>query len=344
MSKILQRHNFYFNTKHATRTVNGTAFCEFELDKKITLSDPHAYFEVTINRANIPFSFLQFSPERNNVTLEYFIPSLALSGSIIISQGNYIITQMMQELKVLIEQEILNVAGINVLVTFEYNTILNRLRAKMISLSSPVIIQFSSGKLSTALGFTSFWELNTITGDWVYGNIDVEMNPICCLYLTSTDLVQNTTEQSLGQPLQSGNIISVIPLVHPPYYYAIHDPNNPIVTRILNSTISKIDMNIITMGGDPLSNFFLPYTIEMTILERIDPDDITRSPQNGDVMPQINTQAEDMRNRGFINQADQLLSEQNYNSTVNDELENLKQQQLSEVENIKQTLKRKRIE
>jgi hypothetical protein len=349
MSTILNRYNFFLNSTNATEKVNGTAACVFDLTQKISLSDPHAFFEVTINRANVAFSFFQFSSERNNNFLSYDIVSPSSSGNITIGSGNYVITQMIEELKILIQQQILNQTGVVVLVTFEYNSIINRVRVKMISTTGNVIINFVSTKLSQALGFSSNWSLNTFTGDWVYGDKDVNMNPICCLYVVSNELTQNSTYDALGTSLQSANIIGVIPLVHGPLYYTIHDPSSTITLRILNHTISRIDLNIITMAGDALTNFFVPYTVEVTINEILlkESANTPLGPPHPTVVgpdfEKLEEEAESLRQRGFKSEADSLLSEGGYNFAAGEELDNFKREQLLELEEIKQNLKRKRV-
>jgi hypothetical protein len=103
------------------------------------------------------------------------------------------------------------------------------------------------------------------------------------------------------------------------------------------------------MGGDGLTNFYVPYTIELTITEVL-----TKESANYPIGPphptvvgpdfeQLETQAEDLRQRGFKSQADELLGQAGYEFAAGEELENLKKEQLLEVEEIKQNLKRKRI-
>lgn len=347
--KILNRYNFFLNSKNATEKVFGTAQVMYELTQKISLSDPHAYFEVTINRANIPYSFHQFCAERNNITLQYDIFPVITSSATILS-GNYTIVQLLDAFKLLVEQEVLNHTGINVDVTCEYNIINNRVRIKMTSSGAPVQMVIGLNGLTKALGFTSIFGLDTTTGAWAYAQTDVNTNPICCLYVVSNELTQNTTFDALGTPLQSANIIGVIPLVHSPLYWTIHDPDSTITLRLLNHTISRIDLNLITMEGQGLSEFYTNYTVELTINEILDkePANLPLGPPHPTVVgpdfAAVETLAEDMRKRGFKAAADELLTESGYEFAAGEELEKFKDQQLLELEQIKQNLKRKRIE
>jgi len=262
MSEVVNRYLYYFNSHAAENYNKNTPFCEFLLNQPLNLSHPLNVFEVSIPRAMIPYTFYQFSAARNSVSLFFTIG--ASNHQISIPDGNYNILQLASIVSATIQAYLVSLGyGSAVLIT-SYNDTSNRLS---FDLSNPtsLTLSFSYSRLGEALGFITPFTLTS--GILLVSAIDCNVAPINMLFIFSTFASNGESYEQLNTSNKGTDYISSIPIIHSSKYYIPFEPANPLKTRVVRDTISKLDFTIEDNNGDELVNFPLAWTFVVQIEE-----------------------------------------------------------------------------
>jgi len=263
---VVNRYTYHFNSQRADIASSSTPACEFRLSQPITLSEPGTTFEAYITSAIIPYTFYQFSALRNSTTIDYTITAGGSgSFSFVIPDGNYNIKQLASIFSSTLQVQLIANGFTSVSLTSQYNSPTNRLRFNLVN-PSLLTIQIASSRLSTALGFSSNWNLSTSV-TYTTSNIDCNIAPINTLFVTSTTISDPDAFDQLRTANTSSLVIATIPIAHSPKYYLPFQPENPLRTRFSNPTISVLQFDIIDNFGDYIKNFPVAWTFTLVVEE-----------------------------------------------------------------------------
>ena len=264
--EVVNRYNFFLNSHKAEIFNYDNPSCEFLLNQQISLSEPMTQFEIFIPTVMIPYTFYQFSSTRQSNFLTY---SITIGGTgtytVTIPDGNYNILQLCSAFTSALQLQLVSNGFPNAVVTSQYKSTTNRVRFN-IGNTSPLRLEFINTRLGVAFGFLTAWSLDT-TVTWSTGVADCNIAPVNTLFITSNTLAGSDSYEQLRSTNTSTLVISSLPIQHSPKYYLPMEFNNPLRTRITNSTLSSIDFNIIDNFGDQLRNFPVAWTFVLIIEE-----------------------------------------------------------------------------
>lgn len=264
--EVVNRYNFFLNSHRAEIFNYETPSCEFLLNQQLTLSEPSTQFEIYIPTVMIPYTFYQFSSSRQSNFLTYTI-TIGGTGTytVTIPEGNYNILQLASAFTSALQLQLVSLGFPNAVVTSQYKSTTNRVRFNIVN-SAPLRLEFITTRLGVAFGFLSPWSLDT-TVTWSTGVADCNIAPVNMLFITSNTLAGSDSYEQLRSTNTSTLIIASLPIQHSPKYYLPIEFNNPLRTRITNSTLSSIDFNIIDNFGDQLQNFPVAWSFVLIVEE-----------------------------------------------------------------------------
>ena len=275
MSEIIRQYNIYVNSSQMVK--QGKSSYTIYLPGPLTLNQIiPSEFKVYIDRAQIPFSWSQFSAIARNVQCEFTIVRGGVShdGSFSVDEGNYNILSLASQFVLKLNLECEAISGYNPELNFGYNSDNNLLRFFIQPDGTPTYIVIKNAPffgLNLALGFSASW---TVYDDAPY----TESTQDCCvshsrsIYLTSTTLQQTQSWSALTSSFKTNSILTQIPIQREPLLFITHTPSYPIRTTLTNTAISEIQIGLRDEQLNELEDFKLSFSFHLVIEEvKIEP-------------------------------------------------------------------------
>lgn len=281
MDLILNRYQFFCNKNQAEIQSRQSPYCEFKLKQKLTVTNPEYVFQISVNRVSIPLQFYQFNVNNNrlNWTIIAAIPIslLNLQGTIIITPGNYTLSELITELNTKTLPSLQSQSGLFTSATwsFNFNSITNKAEYKLATNIGICTIEFSPCVISSALGFDNAWSIICNSSVFLQAPFTVNMVPISNVYVVSESLSDNTSFEALGGQIDYSQVLATVPLDYLNIHYCSVEFNNPIKIKLTIDTISSLDFSLQDSSGFELS-CDQPWSLQFTI-EEVHSPSISRS-------------------------------------------------------------------
>lgn len=281
MDLALNRYQFFCNKNQAEIQSRLSPYCEFKLKQKLTVTNSEYVFQISVNRVSIPLQFYQFNVNNNklNWTIIAAIPIslLNLQGTIVITPGNYTLSEFITELNIKTLPSLQLQSGLftSATWTFNFNSITNKAEYKLATNIGICTIEFSPCVISSALGFDAAWAITCNSLSFLQAPFTVNMIPISNVYVVSQTLSDNTSFEALGGQIDYSQVLATVPLDYLNIHYCSVEFNNPIKIKLTNDTISSLDFSLQDSSGFELS-CDQPWSLQFTI-EEIHVPPVTRS-------------------------------------------------------------------
>lgn len=263
----IKEYNLFLDSKYRTKGENASPI--FLLDEPIRLENDNNYFEAQIISVDIPFSFKTLYSPQNILPVNVIIvqDSVNTSGNIIIPEGNYSITNLLDVLVVKIT-EFISIGGfVNHLPTFDFVYSRETGRATLgvtagsgshdvsITLywSQADILAEYFGFNYTANTILSYTSANVVTSTNFVSPFNVNVSPITSLYIRSTSLNQVATnqEQLVEQKFTTSDILLKVP-VNTFYNSWITYENSTFSVKLNNKSILDIQFFMTSLTYDAI--------------------------------------------------------------------------------------------
>ena len=263
----IKEYNLFLDSKYRTKGENASPI--FLLDEPIRLENDNNYFEAQIISVDIPFSFKTLYSPQNILPINVIIvqDSVNTSGNIIIPEGNYSITNLLDVLVVKIT-EFISIGGfVNHLPTFDFVYSRETGRATLgvtagsgshdvtITLywSQADILAEYFGFNYTADTILSYTSANVVTSTNFVSPFNVNVSPITSLYIRSTSLNQVATnqEQLVEQKFTTSDILLKVP-VNTFYNSWITYENSTFSVKLNNKSILDIQFFMTSLTYDAI--------------------------------------------------------------------------------------------
>jgi hypothetical protein len=328
---VIARYNFNINSAEAEIKDDKTAYCLFRMITPLSLTQAGTQFEITVRRINIPYCFHEFNAFDETNVFRYTVgPTFSTNYSFVVQEGNYTVSELATAVITQgYNQMIANgLCSTNDKWKILYSPITNKITFYINNNTPLVTVRILQSYVAKALGFSISQDFNN-NGLQATSDINVNVNPSMFVNITCDNVVQESSFQGLRGILESSTIIASIPLAENPRAYISREIQNPERIRIQNLTISELEFNLINSRGIVLQNFDLPWTMQFTIEEILVHNEEFRTNPDG----------------AF--EKNQLLIESELTGLNNNELEQIeetKQTQIRQVEELKAKLTKKRKE
>ena len=332
-STVIARYNYNVNSAEAEVTDDKTAYCLFRMVSPLSLTQPGTQFELSVRRINIPYCWHEFNNYDGTNVFQYAVgPTFTTIYSFSIQEGNYTVSELINAVTSAGYQQMLanGLCSVNDKWKATYSPITNKITLFMNNNAPLVTVRIYGSFVANALGFSEniIQDFNN-NGMKAISDKNVNVNPSMFVNITCDNVVQEGSFQGLRGYLESSTIIASIPLAENPRTYVSREIQNPEKIRIQNITISELEFNLINSRGTILQNFDLPWTMQFTIEEiLVHTEEFKTNPDNA-------------------YEKSQLQLESELNGLDNDDLKNIeetKQTQLRQLEELKQKLVKKRKE
>lgn len=263
----IKEYNLFLDSKYRTKGENASP--TFLLDEPIRLENDNNYFEAQIISVDIPFSFKTLYSPQNILPINVIIvqDSVNTSGNIIIPEGNYSITNLLDVLVVKIT-EFISIGGfVNHLPTFDFVYSRETGRATLgvtagsgshdvtITLywSQADILAEYFGFNFTADTILSYTSAGVVTSTNFVSPFNVNVSPITSLYIRSTSLNQVATnqEQLVEQKFTTSDILLKVP-VNTFYNSWITYENSTFSVKLNNKNILDIQFFMTSLTYDAI--------------------------------------------------------------------------------------------
>lgn len=263
----IKEYNLFLDSKYRTKGENASPI--FLLDEPIRLENDNNYFEAQIISVDIPFSFKTLYSPQNILPVNVIIvqESVNTSGNIIIPEGNYSITNLLDVLVVKIT-EFISIGGfVNHLPTFDFVYSRETGRATLgvtagsgshdvtITLywSQADILAEYFGFNYTADTILSYTSAGVVTSTNFVSPFNVNVSPITSLYIRSTSLNQVATnqEQLVEQKFTTSDILLKVP-VNTFYNSWITYENSTFSVKLNNKSILDIQFFMTSLTYDAI--------------------------------------------------------------------------------------------
>jgi len=337
MTEVIRQYNIYVNSSQMTKI--GKSSYQIQLPAPIVLNQVEpSIFKCYIDRAQIPFSWSQFSSIAENIQCDFTITrnSIDYNGSFSITEGNYNILSLAEEFVNALKSEGLVVSGYNLPITYSYSADTNHLRFFLKPDGTTTFVTIKNTpyfRLNLALGFSTQWIMYD-NQPFTESDIDCNVSPSRSLYITSTTLQQTQSWSAITTDFQTNSILTQIPIEHTPLLFITHKPSYPIKTTLTNTSISELQMGIRDEQLNELQDFELSFSFHLVIEEvKLQPYlvDLLSQQQQALQEPQLSPQEVQRR---------QALLEA-YKKQEEEELNKLKEQQQKRLEKYIKKLNKK---
>lgn len=279
---VVNEFKFYLDSKYRTNGTNPSP--EFALKTPLVISNPNHYFVACVKSVDIPYSFKTLSAPYNTLKVNYLEQGHAnATGTITIAEGNYSITNLLEELKTKL------LAFINTTTfqhipdfIFTYDRSTGRVTLGCSKLAgsniTTVTLYWSDANvdiLAEFFGFTG--NTNTTIGYLADGTssstnnvseINVNCSPVSSIYIRSGSLSQPATnEEFLVEFDQSvSDVLLKIP-INVPYGSWIMWQNESDEVRINNKIVDVLQLYLTHLSYSPISLNGVHWKCHLTIKE-----------------------------------------------------------------------------
>lgn len=286
MNNIVNQYNLFLDTKYLEGGLNETP--KFSLKEPITLNNDNNYFTAKVLTAEIPFSFKTLSSPYNILKVrvqETAQHNIDVSSNIVLTEGNYSITALLEELKSKLTAYI---QTINVGNFSSHYPTFNFTYSKE---TGRVTLNISSGGGNHAVSITLFWNLNDIIAPFFgftfqnntilsYSSVGVvtsqnyispnhvNVSPITGLFIRSSSLNQAryNQERTVEYDMTISDILLKIPVNS--YYntWLIYE-NNTFEVRLNNKIIDEISLYLTALTYDAINLNGVSWRVLLQITE-----------------------------------------------------------------------------
>lgn len=314
---VLRQYNIYINSSQ--RTSGTPSNFSIYLPQPININQIiPSELRVFVDRAQIPFSFSQFSTTARNTQMIFNLIRGATTYSNLtftIPQGNYNVLTLAETFITYLTAAITTALPSYVpVITYTYEPDSNHLRFTLTDDGTPTALEFQNTTykgLNVALGFSSSWAIDS-TIPYTESTQDINCSPSRAIYLTSTSLQQSQSWSAITTPFQTSSVLTMIPIQTSPIMFISHNPNYVIKTTLTNTSISEIQLTLRDEQMNELVEMDLDWSLHLVIHEhRIDPiiQDLNRqqiitdnalpiiSPEERAVMEEYRKEQEDYLNK-----------------------------------------------
>lgn len=280
---VVNSYNLFLDTKY--RNTGSNTQPQFFLQDPIFLSNPNNFFKATVINADIPYSFKTLASPNNILKLGLVIPqhSVDVSSNITLTEGNYSITNLLDELttQIIIWVDA-NKGTLNQVPTYNFlydkNTGKSTLNIVPPSGSGHDFTLTIYNSLSDILiemwGFNyltetvlSYNTTNTITSTNYISPNHVNVSPITALYIRSSSLHQlsKNQERLVEQQFTISDILAKVPVNTFYNTWLLYEGDFSV--NINNNHIEEISLYLTTNTYSPINLAGIPWRVTIQIDE-----------------------------------------------------------------------------
>jgi hypothetical protein len=285
MSNIINTYNLFLDSKY--RNDGSNEFPSFSLKEPVKLSNDNNYFTAKIVSAEIPFSFKTLSSPYNILKVRVQEPAhnIDVSDNIVLTEGNYSITALLDELKYRLSEFLSSIDD------GHFNNHLPSFNFTYSKETGRVTLNVIAGNGNHAVSITLLWGLNdilapffgftfqdntvlsylgdgTVTSQNYISPNHVNVSPITGLFIRSSTLNQQryNQERLVEYDLTISDILLKVPVNS--YYntYLIYE-NNSFEVRLNNKHIDDISLYLTALTYDPINLNGVGWRILLQITE-----------------------------------------------------------------------------
>ena len=241
----------YLNSNNATKLYNGVSDCLYTLPN-IVIDEKTEKAYINIKSAVIPYSFYTVNDNNNKL----FFSIDAVNYNITISNGNYNVNTLKNELKTLLDVET------SLTWTITYNSKTNKFNFK---LSFHLFSFLSSSTCFELLGFENNLTYST-SNNVLTSTISINLFTVRNIYITSPNFILNNVNASLHN---KSDIIASIPIkgVQNSIIFFEDRPYKTIVNHLNNITNLRIILNDEQGNIIDLNHCHYSITLEIHIIK-----------------------------------------------------------------------------
>lgn len=236
-----QNRDVDYSTLITLGTPNFLAYCGWYLKKMISKSHKNSYFTISVKSLILPFSFVNIGP----INKSFIVTYLAVPYTINVEEGNPNITQLITDIKNKILVAIPSILSTDL--TFTYSS-----ASQTISIfnntGNTIAFGFSNNFVGKMLGFTS--DITILTGNTVSSNININVNPLECIFIRSDNLSFTSSYESIVTKSNISDIISIVPILVSSGNYIVFNDSSSFETRLNDDKIDYIQLYITSAIDD----------------------------------------------------------------------------------------------
>lgn len=286
MNTIVNTYNFFLDTDY--RNQGSNTFPNFSLKEPIKLSNDNNYFTAKIVSAEIPFSFKTLSAPYNTLKVrvqETAQHNIDVSDSIVLTEGNYTIISLLEELKQKLTTylQTINVGNFQShLPSFDFIYVKETGRCTLNIISgggnhavSVSLLWGLNDILAPFFGFTfqnntilSYDSNDNITSQNYISPNHVNVSPITGLFIRSSTLNQQrfNQERLVEYDMTISDILLKVPVSS--YYNTwLMYENNDFEVRLNNKHIDDISLYLTALTYDPINLNGIGWKVVLQITE-----------------------------------------------------------------------------
>jgi hypothetical protein len=335
---ILRTFNFYISSKQRDSGVPNNFSIYLNQSFSLNTIIP-SEFVCWIDRAQIPFSWSQFSEPNRNVQSSYTVSrnGTIYAGTFSIPAANYNIVSLANTFVEFLRESVNQVSGglYTPSVSVSYSEDTNHLRFTLAGTNNTITFSNSpySG-LNRALGFGAAWQMNSAL-DYTESTQDCDVSPARCLYIKSGSLQQSQSYEAIQSKFTASSILTMIPINRAPILYLQHQPAYPIKTSLSNSIITELQFELTDESGVDLYEMDLDWSMHLVLQEvRLNEVILDANRRLGMFTPDILTAAERQQSKNLIEE---------FKKQQEDELKVLRDKQVKRLEKLTEKLEKKKI-
>lgn len=201
------------------RVIGNSDDFVISLRQPLTLTNQSNFFRVSVGRSVIPHTIKQINDSNHTLNVDIIRGVASWNGSIALTNGNYNIITILNELKAKLQAAIL--AGVGVSLTFVFTYLKTQSGCQLhISgadgIATSVTLKFSENlRLGGFFGYSTnavFSYNSSNVSDDAFSNIAVNVNPINYILVRSNSLIQRESYESVVEKDTYSDILAKVPV------------------------------------------------------------------------------------------------------------------------------------
>gem|GEM_PF-1213827 len=242
--EIIKTHHIWINS--SMRVIGNSDDFVISLRQPLTLTNQSNFFRVSVGRSVIPHTIKQINDTNHTLNVSVIRGVTSWNGSIDLTNGNYNIITILNELKVKLNTAIFSSLGINLTFVFTYLKTQSGCQLRVSGsdgIATSITLKFADNvKLGRFFGYSNnavFSYNNTNVSTDSFSNIAVNVNPINYILIRSNSLIQRESYESIVEKDTYSDILAKIPVNVSPGSFIFSDLNGSSVD-LENKIIDQI--------------------------------------------------------------------------------------------------------
>lgn len=270
---IIATYNLFMSS--ANRTSGTSSNYQLSLFKPIILSNPNNWFTVRVGSVEIPYTFKLLNSSNNQINFRIVRDGVTYDGSFTVTEGNYNILSLLNEMKNKLSASIFSLTGWNPLSLFEFTYDRNSGKATFDvkgtdTIITVITVQNNSLIFLKCLGFIdsfSFSYVSSIARSYATSTQNVNLLQNNALYIRSESLIQTSNFENVVSKSEISDILAKLQVNVQPQSMILWTNPTDLEVEINNRIIDIISIYVGDQTNYELELGNLDWSMRMTINE-----------------------------------------------------------------------------